>query len=186
MFEKLKIFLHLIYYFPNTRKFKKRGKNLHFSIGGSFVNPREIEMGNNIFISNNFHISAYKLKFGSNIMIGPNLVLECTNHKTNKVGKTMFAESRNKIRGGVTIEDDVWLGANVTILPNVIIPEGCVVGAGSIVTKKLPPYSICVGIPCKPIKKRFSDIEMKQHLEIIKKSNYQIDDILNHWKEYNL
>lgn len=81
-------------------------------------------------------------------MVGPNLLIECTNHKVDLVGKTLSKESANKIKGSVTIENDIWLGSNVTNLPDVIVSEGCVIGAGSIMTKTLPPYSICIGIPC--------------------------------------
>ena len=186
MGEHIMKILRYLYYFRSTAKFKKAGKNLHFSKGGMFIRPREIEMGSNVFISNNFHISAYKLKFGSNIMIGPNLVIECTNHKMCSVGKTMYDEAKIKDGRGVSIEDDVWMGANVVILPDVVISEGAVIGAGSIVTRSLPPYSVCVGTPCKPVKKRFSVEEMKQHLGLIKTSKYSFAEILDQWKLYNL
>lgn len=179
-------FIQRIYYYKFYLKAPKTGKNIKLSSGGKFDHPEEITMGNNVFISNNFHISANNLKIGNNIMVGPNLVIECTNHKTDVVGQSMFEVSYDKICGGVSIEDDVWLGANVIILPNTVISEGTVVGAGSVVTKPLPPYSICLGIPCRPVKRRFSESEMKQHLESIKTSKYQIEEILRQWKLFNL
>jgi len=186
MLKFIKKTFRKLYYFSSVQNFKKHGNNLHFSSGGKIVRPKEIEMGDNIYISNGFHISARNLKFGSNIMIGPNLVIECDNHIFNKIGHTMFEMSQERTIGGVTIEDDVWIGANVTILHGVKIGEGSVVGAASVVTKNLPPYTICIGIPCKPIKKRFSDIEMNQHLLLIKTSKYQLNEISNQWKLYNL
>lgn len=56
---------------------------------------------------------------------------------------------------------------NVTILKGIKIGRGTVVGAGSVVTKSLPPYSICAGVPCKVIKKRFSCEEIRQHETIL-------------------
>ncbi|MDE6062899.1 MAG: sugar O-acetyltransferase, partial [Duncaniella sp.] len=53
----------------------------------------------------------------------------------------------------VTIGDNVWLGANVTVLPGVTVGEGCVIGAGSVVTGDLPPFSLCVGNPCRVIRR---------------------------------
>lgn len=159
--------LRRFYYLRSFLKFKKAGKNIILSRGGVFIHPEEVSFGDNIFISRNFHISAKNLEFGNNIMIGPNLVIECTNHKFNKVGLYMFNYQNEKEQGFVKIEDDVWLGSNVVILPNVIIGEGCIVGAGSVVTKSLPPYTICVGVPCVPIKKRFSDINLKLHLKCV-------------------
>lgn len=55
----------------------------------------------------------------------------------------------------VVIEDDVWVGANVTILKGVTIGHGSVVAAGAVVTKSCPPYSIIGGVPAKVLRKRF-------------------------------
>ncbi len=175
-----------IYHFPSLLNFKKKGKNIHLSLNGKIVRPKEIEMGSNIFISNGFHISARNLTFGNNIMIGPYLVIECDNHVFDKVGVSMFEISNERSISSVEIENDVWIGAHVTILPGVTICEGCIVGAGSVVTKSLPPYTIGVGIPCRPIKTRFSDVDMKKHLNLIKTSKYQIEEILRQWKLFNL
>jgi acetyltransferase-like isoleucine patch superfamily enzyme len=54
----------------------------------------------------------------------------------------------------VIIEDDVWIGANATILPGVRVGKGSVIGAGSVVTNDIPEYSIAVGIPARVISKR--------------------------------
>jgi len=56
--------------------------------------------------------------------------------------------------GPITIEDDVWIGCDVKILKGVHIGKGCVIGAGTVVTKDLPPYSVAVGIPARIIKRR--------------------------------
>ena len=56
----------------------------------------------------------------------------------------------------VVIEDDVWCGANVTILKGVTIGHGSIVAAGAVVTKSFPPYSIIGGVPAKLIKMRFT------------------------------
>ena len=63
----------------------------------------------------------------------------------------------------VVIEDDVWCGANVTILKGVTIGHGSVVAAGAVVTKSFPPYSIIGGIPAKLLKMRFTEEEIKEH-----------------------
>ena len=55
---------------------------------------------------------------------------------------------------GIKIEDDVWLGVGSTVLDGVTIGKGSVIGAGAVVTKNIPPYSIAVGVPAKVIKKR--------------------------------
>lgn len=166
---KIKSLFRFLYYFKSNLKFRSKGKNLILSRGGTFIRPEEISFGDNVFISSNFYISARNLVFKSNILIGPNLVIECDNHTYDEIGKTMFENRDKRIISPVTIENDVWIGANVTILSGVTIGEGSIIGAGSVVTKSQPNYSICVGNPCKPIKERFTDYELKQHLKRIKK-----------------
>lgn len=165
--------------------FKTYGKNIILSKGGIIIRPNEISIGSNVFISNNFHISARNLQIGNNVMIGPNLVIECDNHLFTLPGKTMYETRQERKIGSITIENDVWIGANVIILPNSRIAEGSVIGAGSIVTKELPPYSICLGSPCKPIKPRFSASQLKDHLDKID-SRYNFEDIIHIWLINNL
>jgi len=55
--------------------------------------------------------------------------------------------------GKIIIQDDAWIGAGAIILPNVTIGKGAVVGAGAVVTKDVPPYTVVAGVPAKEIKK---------------------------------
>lgn len=178
---KLKEILRRLYYLNSFLKFKSYGKNMMFSKNGVFVRPNEIKFGDNIFIGRNFHISARNLLFGSNIMIGPHLVIECDNHVFDKIGKNVFELRDERHIGFVTIENDVWIGANVTILPNVIIGEGAIIGAGSVVTKSISPYTVAVGIPALPIKSRFNKSDLKIHLDLVK-SKYSYSDIIKLWE----
>lgn len=170
--------------YPKLFLFSKRmGKNNRFGPKGIFKHPGEIYLGDNIYIAPNFLISARNLKFGNNIIIGPNLLLECDDHVFKNVGKTIWETyTVERTFGSVTIEDDVWIGGNVTILKNVIIGEGCIIGAASVVTKSLPPYSICVGTPCRPINVRFNPEELETHLSLVK-SDYKINTIIDSWKK---
>ena len=61
----------------------------------------------------------------------------------------------------IIIGNDVWIGAKTIVMGGVTIGNGCVIGAGSIVTKDIPPYSVAVGVPAKVIKKRFSNNQIK-------------------------
>ena len=69
-------------------------------------------------------------------------------------------------KGDIIIENDVWIGANSTIMSGVRIGNGCVVGAGSTVAKDIPPYSIVAGNPAKIVKKRFTEDQIEKLLEI--------------------
>lgn len=104
-------------------------------------------------------------------MFGPNVTIRGGNHRTDLVGRYMITvkdvEKLPENDKDVIIEDDVWVGCNVTILKGVIISKGTIVAAGSVVTKSFPPYSIIGGNPAKLIKMRFSEEEIKEHNNII-------------------
>ncbi len=85
--------------------------------------------------------------------------------KSNVDGATQTNDERDK-KLSVEMGSDVWIGENVLILSGVKIGHGVAIGAGAVVTKELPPYSICVGVPCKPIKFRFDDETISKLLEI--------------------
>lgn len=174
-----------VYYLKSFLKFRKYGNNILLSRGGTIIRPSEITLGNNIFISNNFHISARNLIIQNNVMIGPNLVIESDNHRFDKIGSTMFSVGNDRIIKGVTINSDVWIGANVTILSGSLISEGCVIGACSLVNRYIPPYTISFGIPAKPVRTRFSKDNLRKHLIAIGKQN-EYTTILSDWKKFEL
>ena len=68
----------------------------------------------------------------------------------------------------VTLCGDNWVGANATILKGVIIGEGAIVAAGSLVINDVPSYAIVGGVPAKVIKYRFSNDEIEKHKELLK------------------
>ena len=67
----------------------------------------------------------------------------------------------------IIIEEDVWCGANVIILKGVTIGRGSVIAAGSVVTKNIPPYSIACGVPCRPIKQKWTSEKIQEHERIL-------------------
>lgn len=71
-----------------------------------------------------------------------------------------------KSKGDVIIGNDVWIGYGTTILSGITIGDGAVIGAESLVTSNIEPYTIAAGNPCTPIRKRFSEEQIKKLLEI--------------------
>lgn len=63
----------------------------------------------------------------------------------------------------VVVESDVWIGRNVILLAGVHIGRGCTIGAGAVVTKDMPPYTVCVGVPAKPIKFKWTIEQIIEH-----------------------
>jgi maltose O-acetyltransferase len=92
------------------------------------------------------------LIIGNNVLIGPHVCIHTTNH--NYEDKATLIRLQGNTPEPVIIEDDVWVGANCVILPGVKLGKGCVVGAGSIVTKNIPSYCVAVGNPAHVIKRR--------------------------------
>ena len=74
----------------------------------------------------------------------------------------------------VVIEEDVWAGANVTILKGVTIGRGCIIASGAVVTKNMPPYSIVGGVPARAIKQRWSNDQIQEHEKILYSENKRI------------
>lgn len=109
-------------------------------------------IGNNVSINKNTVIRG-RFRIGNDCAIAPNCTIIGANHSFQRVDIPIKQQGFS-CRGGVIIEDDVWIGANSVVLDGVTIGRGCVIGAGSIVTKSVPPYSIAVGNPCRVIKSR--------------------------------
>ena len=164
-------------------KFKRYGKNILLSKHGVFVSADKLSLGNNIFINEKFHISAWDFTIGNNVMIGSSFTAICNDHKYDRVGQTMFSYAKEKDLKGIHIENDVWIGTNVTILKGVRVHEGAIIGAGSIVTNDVAPYTISFGNPCYFHKKRFSNnSDLLSHLDEIN-SKYTFSAIEYIWKE---
>lgn len=97
---------------------------------------------------------------GDGVYTGTQVNIAAVNH--------VFADPDRFIReqgitaDGITIEDDVWLGSNVTVVDGVTIGKGSIVGAGAVVTKSIPPYSIAVGVPAKVVGDRHDPEAVKR------------------------
>ena len=92
------------------------------------------------------------LEIGNGVRIAAKTTIIPANHRFDRIDIPQYKQSL--IKKGIKIEDDVWIGTNVTILDGVTIHRGSVVGGGAVVTKDIPPYSVAVGVPAKVIKRR--------------------------------
>jgi len=71
-----------------------------------------------------------------------------------------------KQKKGIAVGNDVWIGLNAVILPDVIIGHGAVIAAGSVVTKNVPDYAVVAGVPARIVRMKYSDHEIQRLLEI--------------------
>ena len=126
-----------------------------------------------------FDFTGDKLIIGKFCMIASDVtfIMNGANHLTDAITTYPFAIFGNgwenamegktyPSKGNIVVGNDVWIGYNATIMVGVTIGDGAIIGTNSVVTKDVEPYSIVGGNPAKLIKKRFSEDEIKDLLEI--------------------
>ncbi len=108
-----------------------------------------IEMKDNVFVNSYcYFMDCAKITIGSHVFIGPYCGFYTASHHLDVDKRNAGIENALPI----VIEDNVWFGANVSVLQGVTIKEGSIIGAGSVVTKDIPPYVIAGGTPCVVIR----------------------------------
>ena len=154
-----------------TAKFRylKRcvGKGTLVEPGTKIINSARVQIGKDCLLKNSIYIRAGtegkisigdraalnsfcrlfghgSIEIGEDTQIGPGVLITTTDHDYQGDLETRFKP--------VFIGKQVWIGANVTILPGVEIGDSAVIGAGSVVTKNIPPLSVAVGVPARVIK----------------------------------
>jgi maltose O-acetyltransferase len=128
------------------------GRDVNIEHGAMFGNGRGISIGDNSGIGLDAFIAG-PLTIGRNVSMGPRCMFLAYNHVLDRTDVPIAQQGIRPPRAPV-VEDDVWLGAGVIVLPGRRIGTGSVVGAGSVVTKDIPPYSIAGGNPAVVIRQR--------------------------------
>jgi maltose O-acetyltransferase len=133
------------------KKLIKVGNKNVIQQGFRFGNKGIVQIGDNCRINENVYIQSAVL--GNNVLIAPNVAVLASAHNFELTDISIVEQGDTEIKT-VIIEDDVWLGRNVIVLPGITIGSGAIVGAGSVVTKDIPAFSIFAGVPAKLIRKR--------------------------------
>ncbi len=132
------------------KSLKACGKLLSVQFPVTIVNPHMIEIGDNVSIAAYVHMwGKGGIHIGNRVMIGSHTAIVSLTHDYSK--EKMFD---TLIERNVFIEDDVWIGTHCIILPGIRIGKGAVVGAGTVVTKYVPPNTIFSGVPGQIRKQR--------------------------------
>lgn len=171
----LKVLKNCIRYcFPNKNKIGFCGANTIIEYPFFTDSPQNIYIEENVKIRHNCKIinsTKEKVTIKKYSVLAPGCTIICNSH-VSTVGIPQFllgASHINDKSKDIVIEEDVWIGANVTIMPGIKIGRGAIVGACSLVTKDVPPYALVCGSPAKIVQK-----------------NFMLEDVLEHEKQlYN-
>ncbi len=102
------------------------------------------------------------VKIGNHVNLAQHVAISGLNHNYEDIEKNIDEQGVSTQQ--IIIEDNVWIGANATILAGVTIGEHSVVAAGSVVNRSIPPYSVCVGIPARVVKQY--DFDKKEWVSV--------------------
>ncbi len=149
---------------------------------GAWINPPfycdygfNIEVGKNFFANYNCTmLDVAKITIGENCFMASNVAIYTAGHP-------IHPDSRNSMYEygiPVTIGDNVWIGGNTVICPGVTIGSNCVVGAGSVVTKDIPDWSVAAGNPCRVIRK-ITDEDKRYYFKKIPFDDEAWEDIVS-------
>lgn len=94
------------------------------------------------------------IRIGNHVAIAANCTLAPVNHAYARSDRRIDEQGFLPSRGGIVVEDDVWIGANSVLLDGAVLRRGCVVGAGSLVRGELPAYSVHAGHPLQHLGQR--------------------------------
>lgn len=115
----------------------------------------DVHIGKNTYINSGVVIyTGNGLTIGNNVLIAANCTFAPVNHAFKDRSVKIVDQRFQPSRGGILIEDDVWIGANSVVLDGAVIRQGCVIGASSLVRGVLEPYGIYAGIPVSKIGER--------------------------------
>ncbi|HEY0186966.1 MAG TPA: sugar O-acetyltransferase [Cellulomonas sp.] len=138
----------------------RRDELLHAMLGSVgartvLLPPFHAAYGANVHLGDDFFgnvnltcVDDVDIRIGDGVMIAPTVTLTTTGHPVHpdrRVDLARFSEP-------IVIEDKVWIGSNVTVLPGVRIGYGSVIGAGSVVSRDVPPMVVAVGVPCRVLR----------------------------------
>lgn len=123
------------------------GEDLYFLEPTSFVNGKNIFIGDHVFINSNVaFIDAAPIEIGDHTMIAPGCVITTVDHPKQPGERRGFTSRAQAIKIG----RDVWIGANCTIFPGVTIGDNVIIGSNSVVNKDIPSNTVAFGSPARP------------------------------------
>ncbi len=160
------------------KTFGSAGRNLHIGKNPSISSPSKFHLGSNSWIGDNFFSKCEGgVTIKSGVIISRNVEIWTSNHNYDSEDLMMIPYDKRMITKPVTINENVWIGTQVIILPGVTIGEGAVIGAGSVVTKDVPSCAVVGGNPATVLKYRNEEkyLQLKAENKIYLDLEYDYD-----------
>lgn len=172
--------------YVSKRLFAHCGKDVIFHPSNSSFTYKNITIEENVFIGDNarFWCTRSQIIIHHHVVFAPNVSIIAGNHSSHIIGKFITdytdIDKRPEDDLPVEIDSDTWIGTNVTILNGVHISRGCIVAAGAVVTKDVPPYAVVGGVPAKVLKFRFNVEQIIAHEKVLYPENkrFSREDLL--------
>lgn len=141
-----------VWYLSSVLKILNKGSN-HAMIGNNVYIGRgnKITIGSGARINENVYLE--KVTLGNDVLIAPNVAILSRMHEFSSL-EVPISQQGYRTEKEVVVGNDVWIGRNVVVMPGVSIGEGAIVGAGSVVTKDVEPFTIVGGVPATFIRDR--------------------------------
>ena len=144
----------LRWWYYKSKLIPESGKFISYS-GVKVPCPNQVKIGKDTSINHGVLFDACGSKsiiIGEKCLIGPYVVIRSADHIFNDISRPI--REQGHIYGNIIIEDDCWIGSHVTVTKNVKIGKGSVIGANSVVTKDIPPFSVAMGVPARVVRSR--------------------------------
>lgn len=185
--QGLGIFFHY-YVRPNPAKFGHFGKNAAIGRPCDLKNPKNIFVYDFARIGRRSTImtmgnSRFIMKKGC--LTAEGLVVVTSNHRQH-IGHFLEGNNEDNEYKDIIVEEDVWIGINVTLLAGAHIGRGAIIGACSVVTQEIPPYAVAVGNPAKVIKFKWPIKDIIKHESMLypKEERYSKEQLLLFQKQF--
>lgn len=137
-----------------ARMVDRAGQDINVESGAYFGSGKGLVIGDRSGIGIDADIHG-PVTIGNDVMMGPRCTILTRNHRIDDVTVPMNTQAFAEYQP-VTIEDDVWIGANVTIMPGVRVGTGSVIAAGAVVVRDVEPFAIVGGVPARLIRSRLA------------------------------
>ena len=136
--------------------YNRRGCKIspHVSISPNVRLRGLVEIGDGSSVAQNCSINGMSVgvRIGKNVMVAPNVVMVAFDHG-HQIRSVPMKHQKN-VEAGITIGDDVWIGANVTVTKGCSIGNGAIIGANSLVKYDVPAFAVAAGVPARVIRTR--------------------------------